>query len=118
MRIEGRTGIDEPLPLHDLSQGLRCGLWDIRSGQGKRVSLDPGKDFVQSRPSSANNTRDFCRICGSGVPTVVQDEDSVRIPMGTVDDDPHFRPQEHYYTASKAHGYKITDELPQYERLP
>ena len=77
-----------------------------------------GEDVLRTYTSSPKGERVFCSICGSNVPTVSRDEDHVRIPMGTVDDDPDFRPKEHYFTASKAPWFEITDELPQHKQLP
>lgn len=76
-----------------------------------------GEELVERWQSSAGNTRNFCRICGSNVPTVAADENAVRIPMGAVDDDPQFLPQEHFFVASKAAWFDIGDDLPQHQQL-
>lgn len=77
-----------------------------------------GEELVERWQSSPGNTRNFYRICGSNVPTVSESEDAVRIPMGTLDDDPEFEPREHYFVSSRAAWFMITDELPQHEKLP
>ena len=77
-----------------------------------------GEALVERWASSPTNTRNFCRICGSNVPTLSEAANHVRIPMGTVDDEPGFTPKAHYFVGSKAAWHEITDELPQYEGLP
>lgn len=67
--------------------------------------------------------RNFCRICGSNMPTVSKaedagEEDEVRIPLGTLDDDPHFEPKEHFFVSSRVAWLTITDKLPQFDTLP
>jgi len=57
--------------------------------------------------------RTFCGTCGGPVPTV--DRHVIRIPAGTLDDDPGLRPQRHIYVDFKAAWFDISDGLP---RLP
>jgi hypothetical protein len=40
------------------------------------------------------------------------------IALGTLDDDPGVRPESHIFVGSKAPGFEITDELPQYPGYP
>ena len=86
-------------------------------GKASEFCWIQGEDLIVYWQSSAENTRNFCRVCGSNVPTVATHSDDVRIPMGTVDDDAGLTPMEHYYTSSKAGWYEILDELPQHEQL-
>ena len=38
--------------------------------------------------------------------------------MGTLDDDPGIRPQEHIFVGSKAPWYEIADDLPRHDEFP
>jgi hypothetical protein len=38
----------------------------------------------------------------------------VGVPMGTLDDDPHYQPRAHIFVGSKAPWFTISDGLPQY----
>ncbi|WP_414583158.1 GFA family protein [Scytonema sp. PCC 10023] len=69
-------------------------------------------------PGFEKNVRNFCRVCGSNVPSVFPAIDYVRIPMGTVDDDPGMRPSVHLFVASKAPWSEICDQLPQHAEMP
>jgi hypothetical protein len=61
----------------------------------------------------ANDTH--CRRCGSLLYSVVRDGAFVHVAMGTLVDDPAFRPTHHIFVGSKAPWFTITDDLPQYE---
>lgn len=87
-------------------------------GKASEFRWISGEEKVRQWRSSPGNTRNFCEICGSNMPTVSGAEDHVRIPMGAIDDNPQYKPKEHYYLAFKASWYELTDELPRHERLP
>jgi hypothetical protein len=38
----------------------------------------------------------------------------VGVPMGSLDDDPHYEPRAHIFVASKAPWFSIADQLPQH----
>jgi hypothetical protein len=77
-----------------------------------------GKSEVVNYPSSPGNVRAFCRICGSNLP-VLEDEDThVIIPAGSLDDDPIVRPVVHIHTASQAPWHEISDALPRFAGFP
>lgn len=75
-----------------------------------------GAGSVSRYESSPNVFRCFCRICGSSV-SVVEDDD-VCIPVGSIDGDPGVRPSVHIFVGSKAPWYDITDGLPRFVRFP
>ena len=66
--------------------------------------------------SSPTTYRCFCRVCGSSVP-VIEDEE-VCMPAGSIDGDPGVRPSVHIFVGSKAPWYEIADGLPQFDRFP
>ena len=74
-----------------------------------------GEDLVTRYNSSTEETRTFCRVCGSTLPTFFRDRpDELGLPLGTLDDDPGVRPSANVWVDSKAPWWEITDALPQY----
>ena len=74
-----------------------------------------GEDLVSRYDSSPGETRTFCRVCGSTLPTFFRDRPGeLGLPLGTLDDDPGARPSAHVWVGSKAPWWEITDALPQY----
>ena len=65
---------------------------------------------VRRKPPGYRRT--FCTVCGGPLPTV--DPDVMRIPAGTLDDDPGLRPQRHIFVDFKAAWFDITDGLPRF----
>jgi hypothetical protein len=62
--------------------------------------------------------QDFCRLCGSPVPRVVQATGYVVTPCGTLDSALPMLPLGNVFAASKAPWYEITDGLPQWDGYP
>jgi hypothetical protein len=77
-----------------------------------------GQDNVQEYASSAHGRRSFCRTCGSSMPSLLPETGLVVAPAGNLEGDPGLRPQMHIFVGSKAPGYAITDDLPQYDEYP
>lgn len=74
-----------------------------------------GEDLLSRYDSSPGETRTFCRVCGSTLPTFFRDRpNELGLPLGTLDDDPGVRPSAHVWVDSKAPWWDITDALPQY----
>ena len=61
-----------------------------------------GQALVEGYRSSPGNVRAFCRVCGSNLPVLEEDDAHVVIPAGSLDADPGVRPVVHIHTASKA----------------
>jgi hypothetical protein len=61
-----------------------------------------------------------CTVCWSLVywTRTAQDNAYVRIPYGTLIDEPTLKPIAHMFVGSKAPWYQITDDLPQYDEYP
>ena len=77
-----------------------------------------GLSQVQNYQSSPGNVRAFCKVCGSNVPVLEEEDTHVIIPAGSLDDDPIVRPVVHIHTGSKAPWFEITDALPQFAEYP
>ena len=84
------------------------------------VRFTRGADLLVSYklPEAQRFTQTFCRTCGSLLPRIDQSRGIAVIPMGSLDDDPGFRPQSHIFVGSKAPWYAIADNLPQYAQYP
>ena len=76
-----------------------------------------GERLIARYPSSPDVCRLFCRVCGSSL-GVMEDEQVRFIFLGTVSGDPGVRPAEHIFVAAKAPWYQITDDLSQYQGWP
>jgi hypothetical protein len=55
-------------------------------------------------------------MCGSCVPDSEADSESLEIPAGLLDDDPHLRPDKHIFVELKANWFQIADQLPQLDK--
>ena len=73
-----------------------------------------GRSEVVDYHSSPGTVRAFCKVCGSSMPVLEEEETHVVIPAGSLDDDPGVRPMAHIYVDSKAAWDEISDELPRY----
>jgi len=74
-----------------------------------------GDDLLVWGDEMGNHTR--CGTCGSLLFSVVRDGEWVHVAMGSLQDAPSIRPEEHIYVGSKAPWFEITDDLPQAEEL-
>ncbi len=75
-----------------------------------------GEADVKCYPSSENNDRLFCGVCGSHFLVDSKPEpEALYIAMGTVDGNPQCPPATHDFVGSKAAWYEICDDLPQNE---
>ena len=74
-----------------------------------------GEELVSRYQSSPLETRTFCRVCGSTLPTFIAGAaPEVGLPLGTLDGDPGVRASAHIFVGSKAPWFEITDDLPQF----
>ncbi len=75
-----------------------------------------GAHLVSTYQVPGNDDRCFCSNCGSNVP-MIEEDDNVIIPAGSLDTDPGIKPIMHIYVGSKAPWYEITDSIPQFEKF-
>ncbi len=80
------------------------------------VSFVAGEDLLASYESSPGKHRVFCSRCGSPVFSRRDDEpDTLRLRLGTLDDDPGVRPSVHGWTSDKAAWERLPhDGLPRF----
>jgi hypothetical protein len=78
-----------------------------------------GQELMTYYESSPGTSRGFCRVCGSPILSRFAENAAVYgLPLGTLDDDPGIRPALHVFVNSKAPWHDITDNLPQFAKLP
>jgi hypothetical protein len=78
-----------------------------------------GEDLLTRYCSSPGTIRTFCRVCGSTLVSLFEDNPkTLGLAMGTLDDDPALRPTFHVFVGSKAPWFEITDQSPQFDTLP
>ncbi|MBR1234326.1 GFA family protein [Bradyrhizobium sp. AUGA SZCCT0182] len=81
--------------------------------------LTSGAEFISEYQSSPNREKCFCSKCGSQLFIRRLDHpESTVVTLGTVDGDPHTRPERHVFVASKAPWYDIADVLPRFKIYP
>jgi hypothetical protein len=73
-----------------------------------------GEDAITTFRTASGYTTQFCRTCGSPVPSPANAEGYVVLPTGALDQDPGSRPWGHIFVGSKAPWYEIADDLQQF----
>ncbi|NJO78937.1 MAG: GFA family protein [Cyanobacteria bacterium RM1_2_2] len=76
-----------------------------------------GEALLTGYRSSESSIRNFCRVCGSKMPSVFPEMNDVPIPLATLNDDPEIQPKVHLYVKSKVPWFEIADALPQYPAM-
>jgi hypothetical protein len=74
-----------------------------------------GEDRIAKYRSPSGYATQFCRICGSPVPSPPNREGFVVLPTGALEQDPGSRPICHIFVGSKAAWHEIADDLPRFD---
>lgn len=75
-----------------------------------------GEDNLTAFPSTKNQTKYFCKTCGSPIMSKnTSTPEKIRIRLGTIESDITERPGAHIFVSSKANWEMISGELPQYD---
>jgi len=78
-----------------------------------------GEELLTGYVSSPGTTRTFCKVCGSTLASLFDDNsETLGLAMGTLDDNPGIRPTFHVFIDSKAPWFEITDQLPRFDTFP
>jgi hypothetical protein len=85
---------------------------------GVRFTRGEGELRSFKVPDARFFTQAFCRSCGSKLPRVDRERGFAVVPMGSFDDDPGIRPQQHIFVKDRAPWDEIHDDLPQYPEYP
>ncbi|MDB2409957.1 GFA family protein [Pseudomonadales bacterium] len=60
----------------------------------------------------------FCKKCGSSLPWQSKGGKTIIVPAGTLNDDPEIAPFQNIFCGSKAHWFKSSSDLPEYQEMP
>jgi hypothetical protein len=83
------------------------------------LTITSGADLISEYESSPKRRRCFCSYCGSQLFIRRLDKPEFTVvTLGTIDGDPHARPERHVFVGSKAPWYEIPDALPQFKIYP
>jgi hypothetical protein len=83
------------------------------------LTVSSGADIISEYESSPKRRKCFCSNCGSQLFIRRLDKPEFTVvTLGTLDGDPHARPELHVFVASKPPWYEIADPLPQFKIYP
>jgi hypothetical protein len=83
------------------------------------LTITAGAAVISEYASSPHRRKCFCSRCGSQLFIRRLDKPEVTVvTLGTIDGDPHARPERHVFVSSKAPWYDIADALPQFKIYP
>lgn len=78
-------------------------------------SFISGEDNLTAYNYSADQTKYFCKSCGSPIMSKnINSPDNIRIRLGTIESDIRERPEAHIFVDSKANWEEICDSLPKF----
>lgn len=117
-RHEGRLG---PIALCHCSQCRRAqgsAFAASSPAQAVHFQFTAGEDLIREYESRPGKYRAFCSQCGSPLYSRVDAIPGIlRLRVGALDEPLGQEPAYHVFTGSKAGWFRITDDLPQYEKL-
>ncbi|MDG2482266.1 MAG: GFA family protein [Alphaproteobacteria bacterium] len=84
------------------------------------VTFTKGEDNLKSYkvPGAKHFTQVFCKTCSALMPRRDTERGVTVIPLGSLDDDPGFKPVAQIFTADKCKWHEITGPLPRFEAGP
>ena len=116
VRGSGRVRLCGQLPLLALSRRDRYRVQAFAGIEREKLTVTDGADnLLVWGDEMGNHTR--CGTCGSLLFSLVRDGEWVHVAMGSLQDAPSIRPEEHIFVGSKAPWFEITDDLPQADEL-
>ena len=112
-RVRGRV----QLPLLELPCGDRLGILALGEIEPEKLSVTKGAGslLVEGDPDASHAVRCgecFSRLYWTGY------EGKIRVPYGSLIDEPALKPAAHMFVGSKAPWYEILDDLPQHDEHP
>jgi hypothetical protein len=90
--------------------------WGEIEREKLRVTRGTGSLLVIGEADAAHAVR--CGRCGSLLYWTVRDGMRVRVPYGSLEDEPALKPTAHMFVGSKAPWHRILDDLPQHDAYP
>ena len=87
--------------------------------KASQLSWIKEQELVRSFHSSEFTAKQFCSVCGSNlISTYDHDPERISLPLGGLDQAPNDQVEGHFFVASKAPWFEITDGLPPHETWP
>jgi hypothetical protein len=106
------------LPLLELPCDDRLGILALGRDRARETDGDGGCRFVDVLGDADGNHAMRCGECGSLLYWTMRDGAHIRVPYGTLVDEPALKPTAHMFVGSKAPWHEILDDLPQHDEYP
>ena len=82
------------------------------------LTVSKGKSDIERFEKSEDSVLCFCKRCGSSLFSEKPLSGLIHIRLGVLAGSPSLKPQAHIFVSSKVDWYKVSDGLPQFERMP
>ena len=114
----GRVPRGVQLPLLELPCHDRLGVSPLGRDRAREAARHEGGGILDAgrRPGGDHEMR--CRECSSLLYWTPRDGTHVRVPYGTLVDEPALKPTAHMFVGSKAPWFQILDDPPSTSRTP
>jgi hypothetical protein len=83
-----------------------------------KLRVTKGADSLLALGDADGHHAIRCGTCGSLLYWTVRDRTHLRVPYGTLIDEPTLEPTAHMFVGSKAPWHEILDDLPQHDEYP
>ena len=83
-----------------------------------RLRVTKGADALLVIGDASESHEVRCQACLTLLYWSPSGGEHVRVPYGTLVDEPSLKPTAHMFVGSKARWYEILDDLPQYDEAP
>jgi hypothetical protein len=83
-----------------------------------KLRVTKGADSLLALGDADGHHAMRCGTCGSLLYWTVRDRTHLRVPYGTLIDEPTLKPTAHMFVGSKAPWHEILDDLPQHDEYP
>ena len=117
LRRLAQSNVLEPNWSRAIRSGDRLGILALGEIEPEKLSVTKGAGslLVEGDPDASHAVRCgecFSRLYWSGY------EGKIRVPYGSLIDEPALKPTAHMFVGSKASWHEILDDLPQHDEYP
>ncbi len=82
------------------------------------LKISQGEEAIGRYEKGSDSILCFCTSCGSSLFSDKPISGLVHIRLGTLEESPSKRPQLHIFTSSRVDWHEISDDLPQFDKMP
>jgi hypothetical protein len=118
LRGLGRVRRRVQLPLLELPSGDRVGILALGRDWAREAEGDEGRRLGDGDRRCRRRPCDPLRSVRVVLYWTVRDRTYVRVPYGSLVDEPALKPTAHMFVGSKAPWHEILDDLPQHDEYP